>query len=600
MNVIPVQEPAGAAPDGAEVISSAQPSPPPDGGEGVVAGGPWEPMSTQTVRGTVSRREREASVRRVPQILKLHGPLLAVLGAYVLVRSRYWGCPPVWDGHWSYAALLAANEAPFDLLNYTTDGHVSQGFFLLNVLPDLLAPRDFRFFNVWLTGFGVVSVTAFHGLLTFYTAGRMGRVELALASALFAFHPPVLASMIHFSLDMGVLTFCLCCWLMLLHERVVLATVFALLLGFTKETAFLLLPLLFLFCTLTQERGARLLWLRRHLPVLLVPGAAVLLFLSYKTAVRAQPAFWINYQDAGPLDTLLNLFTPDAKFMNYLVMMFVMNFNWVLSLAGAALMASLALKRDSEETLSQVRVAVLLYLLLLGSAAVVLLVRPWSNVRYVMVVFPVLFLCLFHWALVAGVPRAIRIVAALLLLALFAVANVRTLDPVSKAYFGTFDFGTHKMLAVARQTREPGAWGRDQLVYNLEFLKVPQLVQAIVQDVRPAPDTFILNHPALNHAHPFNRWGVHTRLETTTWRMTFQTNGTFLPRYATAGEIAELPTLPDEVYFIVFPNCDNGREIERLARLYPRRTEKVYERDGYRISVLHFQKSPTPAPFLEL
>src|SRR6266550_4933874 len=124
--------------------------------------------------------------------------LLVVLVAYILIRSAYWSCPPIWDGMVYYTSLLEANRGPFDLLKYSADGHLCEGLFLVMSLPFELFHRDYVLFNAWLTLFGTTSLIAFYLLLQFFSHDQADPAELALITALFAFHPSVLASMTHF------------------------------------------------------------------------------------------------------------------------------------------------------------------------------------------------------------------------------------------------------------------------------------------------------------------------------------------------------------------------------------------------------------------
>src|SRR5215510_9701719 len=100
-------------------------------------------------------------------------PLIVLLGVYVLVRSVFWVCPPIWDGMIYYCSLLRANAAPFDLLNYSADNHVCEGMLLLVSLPYQLFKRDYFLFNVWLTAFGLASTFAFYKIVEFSSNGRL-------------------------------------------------------------------------------------------------------------------------------------------------------------------------------------------------------------------------------------------------------------------------------------------------------------------------------------------------------------------------------------------------------------------------------------------
>src|SRR6185503_10276319 len=333
---------------------------------------------------------------------KSHFPLLLVLCAYTIVRAAYWDCQPIWDGRVFYQALAAAKDAPFDILKYSCDGHICQGFYMVMGLPYALYKGSYVIFNIWLTLFSMVSIVAFYGLLSQFATGLAYTGELALATALFAFHPSIISSMAHFNLDIGVLTFGLLYWLMLMKHQRAAATIFATLMLFSKEPSILLLPLPFLFCWLQSAPEARWRWVRGNLAVLLIPYLILGCFLIYRSASATESAGWIHYGRSGWTNSSIVL-APDAKLMNYLGMIFILNFNWVLSFLWIGLICTLFFKRRLVEVIP-VQKASLLYLMFLSAAFILTLVRPFSNVRYLLFLFPIMLLAVHQLSLVLVRP----------------------------------------------------------------------------------------------------------------------------------------------------------------------------------------------------
>jgi hypothetical protein len=527
--------------------------------------------------------------------------LLVLMAAYVLVRSVYWNCAPIWDGMADFADLFLAKERPFDVLNYGIDGHNCQGFLWVMALPYQLFKRDFYLFNIWLTLFGLVSLATFYNLLAFFFNGQLGRWEMALITALFVFHPSVLSSMIHFCLDMGVVTFFLLYWLFLLKERWIAATLFACLLMFTKETALLLLPVPFLFCLLRQAPSQRRPWARRYFFVLAVPYLLFEAFLLYKTQIRQVPPLWnfYIYKGGGPWAILVNYFGESRSLANYLGMIFLMNFNWLLCLVWGGLLV--AVLRRSGRVADQGRpgwkpgepagkmpallgqpLGVGLLLVFLATGFVLTLVRPYYDVRYIMLLIPLMLLSIAQLSCRLAASSAARMAVALVFLALFAGQDLRTMDPVSKAFFGTFDFGKHPMLNMNHRPGEVASSGPDRLVYNLEFLKFRQLLAQILADIRPTPQTYILSHPLTS-------WRTFTLLDSH-FKPTFELDDAFSPRYGSAEDVLKLPRLPDDVYFLDLPNYDNQNGLAMLKDRYPKKATRVYDLSGYQITVVHFSR----------
>jgi hypothetical protein len=530
-----------------------------------------------------SRHRILESLRR----LRSHGPLLILIGAFVLVHSFYWDCPPIWDGMADFVDLYKAKQRPFDLLNYGVDGHNCQGFMLVMGLPYALFQRNYHLFNIWFTLFGLFSVIGFYQLLAFFLEECLQKWEMALMTALFVFHPSVVSGMMHFCLDVGVLVFFVLYWVQLLKERRAAAALLGLLLVFSKETALLLLPIPFVFCLLRHNRSDQWQWFRRHLGVLAVPYLAFGFFVVYKTMYRHELGVWRfypgydSYTAFGPARVAVNYFGELPSLINYLGMIFVMNFNWLLVLLWGVLLGMVLGRRRPEKPAPQRRTAFLLLFCFVAATIVLTLVRPYSNVRYVMVAFPIMFLAVVQLSCVAGVSSLTRAAWALAGLALFAWADLRTIDPVSKAFFGTFNFGSHPMLYMTKRTGEPVGFGQDQLVYNLEFVKFRQLLEMAMRDIRPTAQTYFLSYPKIS-GYTFTSLDRDCRL-------TFETNGAFSPQYLSSARLLQLPRLPKDVYYLDFPNYDSRADIALAGEHYPQKTARVYDLNGYQLNVIHFE-----------
>ena len=540
---------------------------------------------------------------------------------YVYVRSFYWNCPPVWDGMAYFSGLLNATRATFDILNYCVDGHLTQAFLLIMGLPFKLFKQDFYLFNVWLTLFGIISLVAFYNLASFFFKNYLSKIELVLVTTLFAFHPSVLSSMINFNIDIGVLTFFMLYWLYLLRRKRMIATAFAFLLAFSKETSMLLIILPFLFCLLfetssvstpwlselskyfyssskekvkvlvplpvvfhllVKQFSERIIWIKKHIVILIVPYFSLVIFISYKVFIRHQPAFWTNLSDSN-MTTILNYFSGDGRMINYLGLIFVINFNWILSIILIALIALSIIYRKTIKNKNQLKPAVLLLLLFIFLVFILTLVRSWSDVRYLTIIIPITILCIIQILSLFSFPRLARLSVIVLLLILFSWENIRTVDPLSKALFGTFNFGNHEMLYISKRTNEtPGSYGRDELVYKLEFLKIRQLLNKIFEDIQPNSQTcFISNGDA--------SWMTLTTMDDN-YKMAIVGEHLFSPLFLLKEDILKPNRLPADVYLLDYPNSDNTDESTLLNGQYSKSEVKVYDIDGYQMKVVHYKK----------
>ena len=541
---------------------------------------------------------------------------------YVLVRSYYWDCFPVWDGMIHYTVLIDAIISNFDILNYCNDNHICQGFMLFMALPYEFYKENYYAFNIWLTLVAVSGIVAFYYLLLFFFKSRLKNIEIVLITSLFIFHPSVLSAMTLFTIDTGVLIFFIFYWLMLLKGKRWAAGIFAFLLLFSKETSMLLVPLPFMFCLLWQPSSAkrtllkefgkyfytktketaevlvpipvllrsliklsseRIQWLKRNFLIVLIPYFFLGLFMLYKVFIRHQPAIWNKLsKDAVTLD----YFGSDGRFVTYLGMIFLLNFNYILTVLWLVLLVVMIVKRNSINDLFQKKLTLLFTLLFISGLVVLTLVVSWAQPRYVMLLIPFMLLAIAQLSSVLISSKYVRIAGGILLLILFAVEDVRTVDPISKAFFGTFDFGEHKLLNLISRTHEentaPGNYTTTQLTYNLEYLKISPLLNSIYSDIRPtAQTTFVYE--------PWTEWLLMNHLDSN-YKMAYRGSDLVMPRIVTVDDIVRSQNLNPDVYYIELPNIDNRDLIERLNRFYPFKVSKTYDIDGYQANVIHYQK----------
>lgn len=508
-------------------------------------------------------------------------PLLLLLAAYVALRAHYWHIAPIWDSRVNYAALIYALQHPDDIMLFSVVGHICQGLFLFFWLPGLWFADNFVRFNIWLTFYSCLSIFAFYHLAALAAQEKLNGWELALCTALFAFHPTIISNMIHFNLDAGVLTFLLLYWLALWQGWRKTATFWAVIALFSKETAYLLVPLPFLFCWLLQPRGQRRDWLRAHWPVLALPYALLACFLFYKIVLRHQHAFWARRDLGGSLWTLL----PFHRMFRGFHILMLMNFEWLLLLVWAGLLALIQWKRGKPPLSAPLWRSWLMACVLLGAVYAVTRVTPNLIIRYVMVLPPVTLLGVA--CLLPCIPRYARGGLCACLLGLLCWQDMRSVDPVAKSYFGTFRFGDHAMYNNSAR--------RDEMVYNLQFLNFYPVISRAIKDIPPGSDAVVVTQL-------WYSWNL----------MWFNVNqGVFHPvmsardnrlRLLKLEDFAYIGKRPQNVYAIIPPNCQCGKYREKIDKYfrslaaYPYREEKIYDLDGYKIRVWHYSARPLRPP----
>jgi hypothetical protein len=158
----------------------------------------------------------------------------------------------------------------------------------------------------------------------------------------------------------------------------------------------------------------------------------------------------------------------------------------------------------------------------------------------------------------------------------FLVSNFRTVDPLSRAVYGTFAFGQHELLNVTSLTRECCGHGRDQLAYNLELNELHALQDLVFADIRPTSETVIAVDP---NAH----WYLLGQLDEKTSQRTLARTSVLGPRYVDILALAR--EKPAAAYYIAFPFVNNDPALRFIANWYERVATKKYARAGYELEV---------------
>jgi hypothetical protein len=541
--------------------------------------------------------------------------VLLALG-YLAYRARFLGFVPMWDGAVYYHFARYVSLRKLDPLQAEVHNHVSPVFIYLMHVPAVLAPGNIHAFNAALALVGLSAVLAFYGLVIWATADRLSRAEMVGVAALFAFHPAILANSVNFNLDVGVLAFFLLHTLGIVRERFALAALAGTCLVFTKETGVLLLPLSVAALLLVDAGRRRKAWLVKAWPAVAVPALLYTAYLLYKMLVRGAPPFWGGLGSGTALARkLLDPFQVDAYLVTQLLQLFVLQFHWVLTALGIGLAVAYASRRRRALAAQAQRLRAygaargwrlarpvgvdvvhqrLVFTAVLFGAALYVLTRfrPYSNPRYLLPLYA-LSLLLVGQLLAAAVRRrgARLAVLAVVLLGLFAPSLEATVDPLSRRLLGTFEFGRHPMLRMTALTGECCGYGRDQLVYNLEFTRFQEVLNRAYQGIRPTPATVILAPWAAN-------FGVFGPLAADYTR-TVASARSFSPRYGHAENYPAPGLEGDEVFLIAFPNAESREARAALERAFGAPQVTRYEWRGYGLDVYRFATAagrPTGGP----
>jgi hypothetical protein len=417
-------------------------------------------------------------------------------------------------------------------------------------------------------------------------------IEYTLVTALYAWAPLFVSHAIFLNLDYGATALFVLFLHFLAADRIWRATAFAVALAFTKETglaAWAVTTVAFLVAFILRPKVSwpqRAVMLRRYAPLLGVP--MVLTGYLLFTAVFRHEA--MSY---GPVqlianqadDAIWNTNLADPSMRSFLADMFVLNYQWLYSVAIAVALCAACIRVEppaDEPGDDMTRRGLFLALSLAGLVFIVTRFRFSNGARYVLVATPMLILAFYHALLSVCARHRRRLIYLSVCALLVFVSNFRTIDVVSRSFFGTLPFGSHALLDM---TSRSGGLNLDSIVYNLEFLQLEYLYGDMIRDVRPRPGSVLLMGNAVYNFPP----GVDGR----DYSLTANPSRA-IPFFVAIGDasretIASHVTRDGELFFYMsFANADNA-QIHGLLKNYPLAGKKTYQRHGYTMDLYTFR-----------
>jgi len=540
--------------------------------------------------------------RITPALLEKIGVLL-VLVVYAGTVLAYLDFVPIWDGlSYSRDCLVRVVSSPFSLLSFNCFSHPTMAYVLLVALPQYLDVGNVALLHLANMLLGMGSIVAFFFLLRKLFSQPDRWPERLLVTLVYAGYPLVLANTLNMNPDFGVLVFFLITLCLLVHGRLVLAAVGGLFLIFSKEPGILLYACVvgsygFFFIGRSGLPGKQKLRELVKLWPLCVPVVLFLAFYLYKVQM-AGPLLWAA-SDAAEPKKLVQAFTSfsllDLGFLGYARGILLINFNWIMTLFVAALLIMrvaqylLGLPVAAPEGSSRRDLS---FTLALFFFVFLLLTRfpTYTNLRYVLPVYPLLIVFFYHALCVFLRSKTLRMVV---LGATFLVSygsSFVTFDPVSRYVYGTFKFGSLDMLKMAPITGECCGYGRDQLVYNLQFTKFDEVMNKIFQDLKPTRDTVFLAHSGFRNVKtPQADFQLVGTIDKNTFRRTLRQGDDLGLETKRLRRLVLWKIKPPVIYYIEFPNFDSTRELRITNMLYRVEWVRRYGDPRYFIRVFKFR-----------
>ncbi len=426
-------------------------------------------------------------------------PFALPLAAYNVIVWPYVNFFPIWDARLYYDALLRAVQ-PFTLSGLAFFGHPSYLYGLLFAYGQYFWPGSVFALNFTTILIGNCAVVAFALLVKklFATASVTERVFMAL---LFAVQPIYAANTVSFNLDFGVSAFMVIMLACLVYRQYWAMAAAGLMMIFTKEIGFLL------YGSAAGLLGISLLFSKHRPPlktalkttaILTIPLVAFGLYSIAKIYLLGSLPVWSEGYEGWWEGQLLPMFLYVDVLHGWtkaaLGTIFVLNFAWisVVGMAAATLYYVYRRFRDPQTAISG-QTAYFIWLLVFSVYAVSRII-PVNSARYAMGAIPVVLIVFFFALRYVVRWQGARAAVLAVFCCLTASSLYHSNDPVSRLVYPTAPFGNEKAYML-RTFMLPDAppWGRDELVYNLQYTNIGELFNKAMQAIQPQEGTAIIS-----------------------------------------------------------------------------------------------------------
>jgi hypothetical protein len=482
---------------------------------------------------------------------------------------------PIWDGRvYADCAINAASNgfAGLSMESLRCGGHPTQAYVGILAASQLLRFGDIAALHLTNVLLGLAALASIRVVLARVFPDPAHARQLDVVTLLCAIHPVVLSTLIQPNVDFGIYVFFFATLAALLSGRFGWVAAAGVLLCFCKETGVLAyavmagLAVLFRALESAAAPAERVRRVVRMWPTAL-PLAAFGVHVIWWNATHAQPAVWKHSWQHGTLDGFRFFDLSDPIFVSYAAGIFVLGFMWVATALIAADLFSGGLgmaRRLPNRIVPGADPSRLAYLTTLTVMLTYLLTsfRTWSNLRYFALLYPLIVILTFAAMLRLGMKERMRLGALLAMGALFATSIYRSVDPVSRAAYGTYSTGRHDMYRMASITGEYSGPGRDELVYNLQFTGYHHVQNALFHALQPTESTAFA-------ASRMAQWNLWSPLDAFTHDRTLIRHGVIVPQYWDDLALIASPKRPRDVWFLDFSNRpDRDSSLASLNSLY--------------------------------
>jgi len=128
-------------------------------------------------------------------------------------------------------------------------------------------------------------------------------------------------------------------------------------------------------------------------------------------------------------------------------------------------------------------------------------------------------------------------------------------------------------------TGEPDGYGKDQLIYNLQYTNFQYVTNEIFRAIKPTSDTVLVVHEQVN-------WNFIDAVESRTYKRTYREHDKkIIPVIMETEQLLKGLKRPQNIYFIEYPNFENSADIVKLSNEYSVVEVDQIGRGGYYVPV---------------
>ncbi len=490
---------------------------------------------------------------------------------------------PVWDG-WVFSRCYvetARTAIP------TCDEHSAMIQVYLFALTQTIAKENVILIHLLSIALTLIGLISFRIVLDHLFGQGLSSSQKDILVFFFGLNPIVLAHIIQPNFDLNVALYTIILILFLFKKHYFWASLVGIVMMFTKESGAIVYgtSVYLYMATSIFNSPHRYNSIKRSITTIVVVTIPLILYSTY---MIHSPPFqkykgltWAKIAQIVAGEDIASGFVVAQVSSLYLI-----NFAWILSfsiLLGILLQIILR-KKTSGNTSGFLRHREEIYCYTLVIFLTFLLTRIsfFNNTRYMLPLLP-LFIILFAGSIIVCIKNQhTRVLILLIVLGLVYGSYYKTFDPVAKKIFGTFRFGNHEMLTMSKYTYPVYGYGRDELIYNSEFINFPLLTEKVIEKYG-LDKTYVVEEYFTWKSLYFKDY---TLFDPITQKRTF--NSERGRKIVLLSPSEAVLTKPEEIYFIAYPNVPNEYALRKLLQYFSLEDTTTIENNGYAVDVLKF------------